>query len=140
MVYMKRFAGILLPLVLAALLSACWSSNTAVYTGPPARTTPLEADTTGAGPYHLSDVPDSLSVDFVVPGDTACPVRIEFRNAGTKLVRVLADSIYAPGKYNITWDRTDSSGVLISFGFYYYKFYICDKTSTLKVDYRRHWE
>ena len=137
---MKIIARLFLFVLPALLLAACWSSNKAVHTGPPPRTTPIESDTTGAGPYRLSEVPESLSVDFTVPGDTACPVRIEFRNSGTKLVRVLADSVYAPGTYNITWDRTDSSGVLISFGLYYYKFYICEKTSTLKVDYRRHWE
>lgn len=122
----------------AVWLLACCGSNYQVYTGPPPRTAPL--DDKGAGPYQPTELPKVLIVDFDVPGNDPCSVRVELRNPGTKLVRTIVDSVYSPGKHSIEWDRKDSSGVVIREGLYYYQFHICGKSSTLRLDYRRRWE
>jgi hypothetical protein len=107
----------------------------AVYTGPPPRTVPL--DSTGAEGYHLTYLPGTLTVEFRVPGEEPCSVRVELRNSGTQLERVLVDSVYSPGEYFHNWSRKDEKGEVLRPGLYYYKFYICGKPSTLKLDYRQ---
>jgi len=134
---MKETCGIAIFLT-AVWLLACCASNYQVHTGPPPREAPL--DDKGAGPYQPLELPKSLTVDFEVPGNDPCSVRVELRNSGIKLVRTIVDSVYSPGRYSIEWDRTDSSGVVIREGLYFYQYHICGKTSTLRLDYRRRWE
>jgi hypothetical protein len=136
----NRF-GSLLILLSIALLSSCWSDNSVIYTGPPPRTTPLDsAALVGADEYSLSRLPKTLEFDFRVDGDQPCSVKVELRDSGTRLVRRLIDSVYSPGLHKITWDATDSNKVRIRPSFYYYKMYICGKSSTRQLDYRRHWQ
>jgi flagellar hook assembly protein FlgD len=122
------------------MLVSCWSSNSVTYTGPPPRTAPLDSTATlGADGYQLSKLPKKLAIDFQVKGDEPCSVKIELRNSGTKLVRVLIDSIYSPGSHTLRWEALDGNKMRLKEGYYYYKKYICGKPSTLKLDYRRHW-
>jgi len=136
---MKELLRLIFVLFLFGLLLSCWSSNTTIYTGPPSRTSPL--DTTGAPPYEWSHLPESLFVEFTVAEDKgSCPVRVELHNSGTRLVRVIIDSIFASGSYKLQWDRLDSSGVLLRPGLYYYQYSICDSVFTYRLDFRRQLE
>jgi len=133
---MKEILRIILVLCLFGLIVSCWSNNNAVYTGPPPRTTPL--DTTGAEGYKWSRLPESLFVEFVVNENKgSCPVRVEVHNSGTRLVRVVIDSVYSSGSYKLLWDRLDSAGVLLQPGKYYYQYSICDSIYTYSFDFRR---
>jgi hypothetical protein len=136
---MKHYGVPLVALLALSFILSCWSSNYQVYTGPPPRTTPLDSATTGAGGYQLSSLPESLTVDFLVPDNGPCSVKVDFHDSLTRLVRRIVDSVYAPGKYSITWDKKDSAGALISEGHYFYKFLICGKEYTRSLDYRRRW-
>lgn len=115
-------------------LSCAASSNTNTYTGPPPRTGPLVNDTS----YHqkLSDLPDSLQVDFEVPGNEPCSVRVELHNSATRLVRTVVDSVYSPGKYSLKWNKKDSAGQTIRQGLYYYKYYVCRDSFVRRMEYR----
>jgi len=125
-------------MLVMVILVSCFSNKYETYTGPPPREIPLEGD--GADGYQLSSLPDSLLIEFAVHGDKPCPVKVELRNLGTRLVRLIIDSVYSPGSYKIYWDRLDSNGVRIRPALYYYKHYICDSSFTQKLDYRYHWE
>lgn len=134
---MKELMRLIIVLACFGMLLSCWSDNSAVYTGPPPRTSPL--DTVGADPYKWAPLPESLFVEFGVAEDKGpCPVRVELRNSGTRLVRVIIDSVFASGSYKLQWDRLDSNGVLISPGMYFYQYSVCDSLFTYKMDFRRH--
>jgi hypothetical protein len=134
---MKELLRLIFVLLLFSLLVSCWSNNRATYTGPPPRTSPL--DTTGADPYYWAPLPGTLYVEFAVAEDKdSCPVRIELHNTGTRLVRVIIDSVFASGEYKLRWDRLDSAGVLISPALYYYQYSICDSVYTYRMDFRHH--
>ncbi len=133
---MRKASGLLAAITLAVIMQACWSGNTAVYTGPPARTTSLDS-ARAPSEVKLEAPPDSLDVSFSVPGDSACPVVVEVYNMGKKLLRVLVDSTYSPGTYKIRWEAEDSTGVHLPYTVYYYQFDICDKVHTKSFDYRK---
>jgi flagellar hook assembly protein FlgD len=80
---------------------------------------------------------DSATVSFTVPGDSASPVKIGLYDSGRSLVRVLVDSVYAPGNHRINWRPRDKTGAPLSSGYYYYQLEICGNLSTLKISYRR---
>ena len=132
---MMRFISFILIILFAGLMCACWSSNYSKHTGPPPRTTSLDSAKRPIGSIYVQP-PDTLEVSFEVPGDTLCPVRIELKNVSTQTVRVVVDSIYSPGKHAFKWFAADSTGAKLQKQLYYYKFYICDKARTLRMDYR----
>jgi hypothetical protein len=132
---MMRFLSFIIIVVFAGLMCACWSSNYTIHTGPPPRTTPLDSAKKPIGTIYVQP-PDSLDVSFEVPGDTVCPVMIKLKNIATQTVRVIVDSAYSPGRYTVRWDAADSSGAKLKKQLYFYKFYICDQTRTLRMDYR----
>jgi len=123
----------------AAVLAGCfWSSNTTTYTAPPPREP--ATDSSGADGYHLTYLPESLLVEFEVPGDKPCSVRVELHKTPRAVIRMVVDSVFDPGQYSIKWDKLDSAGNRLSQGLYYYHYFICDKNYTKKLDYRRHWQ
>nr|MBN2276843.1 hypothetical protein [candidate division Zixibacteria bacterium] len=139
MMTLNRFLPVALIIVLGLVFTGClWSSNTATHTGPPPRTAPL--DTAGSDSYHLSYLPESLTVEFTVPGNKPCPVKVNLHKTPRQIIRVIVDSVFAPGKYAISWDKKDSAGGRLPQGLYYYHYYICDSSYTQSLDYRRHWE
>jgi len=136
---MKELLRTILVLTCFGMLLSCWSDNAAIYTGPPPRTTPL--DSLGADDYKLQPLPESLFVEFTVPDDKdSCPVKVELRNSGTQLIRVVIDSVFKSGKYKIKWDKLDSNGVRIREGGYFYKYSICDSIFTYRMDFTRRWK
>jgi len=130
-----RFAFLAITILLYA---SCHNPNQVTYTAPPPRTMPLDsAAEGGAGSAVWKEPPDSATVSFTVPGDSACPVKIGLYDSGRSLVRVLADSVYAPGNHRVNWRPRDKAGAPLSLGYYYYQLEICGKLSTLKFPYRR---
>lgn len=138
MIYMKQFTGILILVLTTAILASCFSKNHEIYTGPPPREGPLVDN--DAGGYRLSKLPDTLFVEFEIPGEQPCPVKVTLHNLGTRLVRRIIDSVYAPGSYKMVWDKLDSNGVRIRPALYYYQYSICDSVYTQRLDFRYHWE
>ena len=136
---MRQFTAIIFIIILAAALASCGSKKYEVYTGPPPREGPLEHDSSAGQPTSVP-LPDSLFLEFEVPGDKPCPVKVELRNLGTRLVRTIIDSLYSPGKYKILWDKLDTNGIRIKPAQYFYKYYVCDSSFTQSLDYRYHWE
>jgi len=126
--------------LIAASMLACFSGDTRVYTGPPPRTTPLDSGLTGGPGRKLVPLPDSLTYGFAVPGQQPCSVRVEFYTVANNLVRVLLDSVYAPGQYNMKWAARDSTGQKLKERRYFYKYIICGKETTQRINYRRKFE
>jgi|GEM_PF-2441193 len=119
------------------LLTACFGSKKNVYLSPPARTISLDSVKT-IDPFRIKPEPDSFLVDFFVPGDSSCPVRIEFKTSSHKLKRLIADSVFSAGHHKLFWSRVDEKGESIQqYRAYYYLFTICDSTFTRSFYYRR---
>ena len=119
---------------------SCGSSkNKSIYTGPPAREIPLDSvKNSNAGPYRLEPMADSFAVEFNVPGEEPCSVKIDFYNSAHKLIHHLADSVFAPGSHKVIWDNDDGTGKRIPERItYYYKIKVCDRTYTQGFFYRR---
>ncbi len=136
----SKFLAAYLTLTMAALFSAsCHNPNQVTYTAPPPRTVPLDsaAALAGAGRAVWQEPPDSATLSFTVPADSACPVKVGLYSSGRSLVRILVDSLYSPGNHKIRWLVRDSEGKALPLGIYYYQFEICGKISTLKFPYRR---
>lgn len=120
------------------LLTACCGTNKNVYTAPPAREIPLDSVKTEIDPFRMKPDPDSFLVNFTVPGDSSCPVKIEFFTSQHKLERLITDSVYSAGPHRIFWGRLDNKGDSIRFyRSYYYKFRICDSSYNKSFYYRR---
>lgn len=130
---------IALVILAAAVLSCGSAKNKAVYTGPPSREVPLDSvGNAGAGPYRLGPFPEQFAVEFYVPGEKPCSVKIDFYSSAHKLIHHLADSVYAPGSHKILWDNDDGTGHRIPERItYYYKIKVCDRTYTDGFFYRR---
>ena len=112
------------------LLTACFGSKKNVYLSPPARTISLDSVKT-IDPFRIKPEPDSFLVDFFVPGDSSCPVKIEFKNSQHKIMRLLADSVYSAGPNRLFWSRIDEKGDSVKYYHaYYYHITICDSTYT----------
>lgn len=133
---MRNASGLIVSILTALILQACWSGNSAVYTGPPPRTMPLDS-AKAPSEVKLEAPSDSLEISFSVPGDTACSVVVEVRNLGQQQLRVLVDSIYSPGTYEIRWAAEDSAGIHLPYTVYYYQLNICGKIHTKSLDYRK---
>lgn len=132
------FLLIILSLSCLTLLTACFGPKKNVYLSPPARTISLDSVTTEVGLPQIKPEADSFLVNFFVPGDSSCPVKIEFKNSQHKLERLLTDSVYSPGYHRILWSRIDKKGGSIQYyRAYYYQFTICDSTYTRSFYYRR---
>jgi len=122
---------------LAAATGGCWSHKTQVYTGPPpAEPGDPEKDTGAGGPYWIPP-PKILSVTFTVPGTEPCSARVTLLNVDNRPVRRIIDSVYAPGDYDIVWNKLDSAGRTIDEGWYYYHYEVCDSVWNKVLKYRR---
>ncbi|UCD18020.1 MAG: hypothetical protein JSV44_03690 [Candidatus Zixiibacteriota bacterium] len=135
---------LLIMIVFAAallMLPGCWhGGNTQTFTGPPPRTIPLDSVTVNkANPRNVEYIypPDTLTVDFVVPGEDSCRVIVEVRKTSTKVVRSIVDSVFAPGKHAITWPVKNERGLGLEYRLYFYYLDICGKISSRRLDYRR---
>jgi flagellar hook assembly protein FlgD len=106
------------------------------YTGAPQRTIPLDSVKGDAGPYQWIYPPLEQTIDFEVLSVDTCKVLIELRNSGTKLVRILKDSLYTAGKQSLNWSAVDTNKVKLPYGYYYYRFDICGKVFNRKFDFR----
>ncbi len=129
----------ILPIILALsalafLLSNC-HSNQAVFTARPPRTIPLDSVKDDAKSSRLPD-PVDFTVEFIVPGHDSCQIRVELRNSGTRLERVLFEGPLAPGKQTIRWPRVTDKGSYLRYGHYYYQFDICGKITTRSFVFR----
>jgi len=121
--------------VAAVLLQSCLGGNKAVYTGPPPREEPLDSGS-HAGPAVVDLRPDSLTLNFDVPGDTACRVIIDIHRSSTRKVRNLVDSVLPPGHYEIDWWAVDQDHRKLPPRKYYYSKEICGQKSTESFYYR----
>ncbi|MCP4703994.1 MAG: hypothetical protein GY865_05235 [candidate division Zixibacteria bacterium] len=134
----KRIYVPILLLACLILLLACFGSKNKVYTSLPNRTIPLDSVKTIVGALKLKPEVDSFLVNFRVPGDSSCPVKIEFLTSQHKLERLVTDSVYSPGFHQILWGRVDANGGTIDYyRTYYYKFTICGSTHTKGFFYRK---
>jgi flagellar hook assembly protein FlgD len=52
----------------------------------------------------------------------AGPVSLNVVDASGRVVRALVRGERAPGRYNVTWDRSDNSGRLMPEGVYFLRF------------------
>ncbi len=119
------------------LIISCFGPKKNVYDSPPARTIPLDLVKIEIDPFRFKPAPDSFLVNFVVPGDSSCPVKIEFKNSLHEIVRLIADSVYSAGSQRIFWGRLGPQGDSIRlYHSYYYDFTICDSTYTKSFYYR----
>ena len=119
------------------MISGCFGSKKAVYFSPPPRTIPLDSVKSEINPYQIAPPADSFLVEFFVPGDSSCPVKIEFKNSQHKVVRFLTDSVYSAGRNRLLWSSIDKKGNSIEFYHaYYYHITICDNTYTKSFYYR----
>ncbi|MFH2035565.1 MAG: hypothetical protein ABIJ45_04105 [Candidatus Zixiibacteriota bacterium] len=130
-----KMIKLMIVIILAFLMNACFSSKYQTYTAPPPRTISLDSVNPIYGPARIYP-PDSLDVAFEVAGDNPCPVKIELRDVMTRFQRMLIDSVYSPGKYTYRWEARDSLGNKLRQNRYYYKIYSCDNTRTVKFDYK----
>ncbi len=125
-------------LSIAILLISCFGSKKNVYVSPPARTIPLDSVMTDAGPFRIKPQADSFLVDFFVPGDSSCPVKIEFKTSSHKLERLITDSVFSAGYQRLLWSRIDEKGESIEYyRAYYYVITICDSSYTRSFYYRK---
>ena len=53
---------------------------------------------------------------------TSSPVAVRVFDASGRLVRALADGVYSPGRYLLTWDGTNFAGSHAAAGVYYCQF------------------
>ena len=134
MLVSKPFCVAALLVLIAMLVMNCGSPNRATFTSRPDRTGPL--DTLGAGRYKTILPSRAMTAEFAVPDGDSCKVLIELHQASTQLVRILADSVYAPGKHTLNWLAVDQNNMGLNFGIYYYLFDICGKISTRRITYR----
>ena len=133
---------ILLPILLILgciiLIIACFGPKNNVFVTPPQREIPLDSVKVEIDPYRLVPPVDSFLIEFSVPGNSSCPVKIELRNALHKIERSLTDSVYAAGPNRLFWSRMDQNGDSIkTLHAYYYQITICDSTYTKSFYYRR---
>jgi hypothetical protein len=105
---------------------------------------PLDLDTaTGVG--DLASLPRTTVLHGNAPNpfgastrlsfDLARPGRVSLRiySVDGRLVRTLADSEYAPGRYTIPWDGRDEGGQRVASTVYFYRFEAPDYRSTKKM-------
>jgi len=122
---------LLLLLSCSILITGCFGPKKTVYTSPPARTIPLDSVKVVIDPYRIVPPVDSFLLEFTVPGDSSCPVKIEFKNSQHKIMRLLADSVYSAGPNRLFWSRIDEKGDSVKYYHaYYYHITICDSTYT----------
>lgn len=131
---------LLLALLLSSviLLISCFCSKKNVYVSPPARTIPLDSVKVEIDPFRIKPEPDSFMVNFFVPGDSSCPVKIEFKTSSHKLKRLITDSVFSAGHHKLFWGRVDEKGQSVEYyRAYYYVITICDSNYTRSFYYRR---
>jgi hypothetical protein len=63
----------------------------------------------------------STAIVFEVPGARAAHVRLVVFDASGRLVRVLADRVFAPGRHEVWWDGIGDGGSPLSSGTYVYR-------------------
>jgi hypothetical protein len=61
----------------------------------------------------------STTIEYNIP--TAGDVKIVVYDILGKEIKTLVEDYKAPGNYSILWDGTDSSGEIVSSGFYFYQ-------------------
>jgi hypothetical protein len=64
----------------------------------------------------------STTIRFTIPhrrGDAARPIRLCIYGALGRLIRVLSESTYAPGTYELLWDGCDAIGSPVTSGTYF---------------------
>ncbi len=129
---------LLLLLSCSILISGCFGPQKTVYTNPPARTIPLDSVKVEIDPFRLVPPVDSFLLEFTVPGDSSCPVKIEFKTSQHKVVRLITDSVFSAGRNRLFWGRIDEKGNSIKFYHsYYYDITICDSNYTKSFYYRQ---
>lgn len=79
---------------------------------------------TGRHPVIRLDVP---------AGKDPARLRVAVHDAEGRLVRVLADDTRAPGYYDLTWDRTNLSGMEVPPGVYYCRLQTYELVETTRV-------
>jgi hypothetical protein len=73
----------------------------------------------------------STTIEFTVAQES--PVELIVFNVGGEVVTKLANEGKLPGRYEVTWDGTDSFGREVSSGVYFYRLKIGDYKSTKKM-------
>jgi len=131
----RSYSLIVFTALMALWFITCGSPNRTTYTQRPDRTAPLDT-AGGAGKAKMIYPSRVITANFEVPGIDTCRVKIEVHAVSTKLVRILADSTFDPGKHEIKWLADDMNNRGLDFGIYYYQYEICGKISTLKFTYR----
>lgn len=73
----------------------------------------------------------TTTISFSVP--KSGNVKIAIYNSIGQLVKTLVDNHFTPGTYKVAWDGTNSSGSIVSSGFYFYKFMSKDFSQSRKM-------
>lgn len=115
------------------LFLSCGHPNQVTYTSVPSKTSDLDSNKREILLPSLQPVPKTYTVNFIVPGNDTCRVKIGVYHPSGKLVRALVDSAYSPGKHSFEWDRHGDDKKVLKTGLYYYQFEICGKISTLRL-------
>ncbi|MBA4378767.1 MAG: hypothetical protein C0395_09000 [Gemmatimonas sp.] len=105
----------------------------------------LAVDLTGSTPVADAGLPRALSLAQNSPNpfnpqttivfalDRAAGVRLGVYDLQGRLVRTLAERVYAPGEHSVVWDGRDESGAEMPSGLYLYRLEDGRRTQTRKM-------
>jgi flagellar hook assembly protein FlgD len=117
----------------AILFLSCGNPNQKTYTSVPSKASDLDSNKREIVLPGIQPVPKTYTVNFIVPCNDTCRVKIGVYHPSRQLVRALVDSIYSPGNHSFEWDRRGNDKNVLKTGLYYYQFEICGKISTLRL-------
>ena len=79
----------------------------------------FQLDQNYPNPLAINIGQTSTVIQFRIPSKEA--ISINIFNALGQQVRTLADKLYEPGIYQVTWDGKDYAGKLVPSGIYFYE-------------------